>query len=160
MFRALCAHHQEGQNCINTASVIVNPHWWLVTVGMRLPSHPDRHEPLTALLDSILSESRWSLHISRPISNLQAFCAQEHKWNNIIMIWESQGNRTATEIITSQLQALQDAGLFSNKSSLSHSYLFQDISATSWFRNEDIWRFLAQFQNYWRYTCNSLFHHS
>jgi len=32
------------------------------------------------------------------------------------MIWESQGNRTATEIITSQLQALQDAGLLSNKS--------------------------------------------
>jgi hypothetical protein len=32
------------------------------------------------------------------------------------MIWESQGNRTVTEIITSQLQALQEAGLFSNKS--------------------------------------------
>ena len=32
------------------------------------------------------------------------------------MIWESLGNRTATEIITSQLQALQDAGLLSNKS--------------------------------------------
>jgi hypothetical protein len=32
------------------------------------------------------------------------------------MIWESQGNRTVTEIITSQLQALQDAGLLSNKS--------------------------------------------
>jgi len=32
------------------------------------------------------------------------------------MIWESQGNRTATEIITSQLQALQDAGLLTNKS--------------------------------------------
>jgi hypothetical protein len=34
------------------------------------------------------------------------------------MIWESQGNRTDTEIIISQLQALQDAGLFSNKSLL------------------------------------------
>jgi hypothetical protein len=32
------------------------------------------------------------------------------------MIWESQGNRTATEIITSHLQPLQGAGLFSNKS--------------------------------------------
>ena len=32
------------------------------------------------------------------------------------MIWESQGNRTITEIITSQLQALQDAGLLNNKS--------------------------------------------
>ena len=32
------------------------------------------------------------------------------------MIWESQGNRTATEIITSQLHALQDFGLLSNKS--------------------------------------------
>ena len=34
------------------------------------------------------------------------------------MIWESQSNRTATEIKTSQLQALQDAGLISNKSLL------------------------------------------
>jgi hypothetical protein len=32
------------------------------------------------------------------------------------MIWESQSNRTATEIITSQLQAPQDTGLHSNKS--------------------------------------------
>jgi len=32
------------------------------------------------------------------------------------VIWESQGNRTVTEIITSQLQALQDAGLLNNKS--------------------------------------------
>jgi hypothetical protein len=32
------------------------------------------------------------------------------------MIWESQSNRTATEIITSHLQVLQDAGLLSNKS--------------------------------------------
>jgi hypothetical protein len=32
------------------------------------------------------------------------------------MYWESQGNRTVTEIISSQLQALQDAGLLSNKS--------------------------------------------
>ena len=63
------------------------------------------------------------------------------------MIWESQGNRTATEIITSQLQALQDAGLFSNKS-LFHSYLLQDITATSWFRTEDILRRVAQFQDY------------
>jgi hypothetical protein len=31
------------------------------------------------------------------------------------MIWESQGNRTAIEIITKQLQGLQDAGLVSNK---------------------------------------------
>jgi hypothetical protein len=38
MFRALCAHLQERQNCFNTASVIVNSYWcaWLVTVGMRL----------------------------------------------------------------------------------------------------------------------------
>ena len=83
-----------------------------------------------ALLDSIHGETRWSLHISQTTSNLQTFNAQEHKWNYIIMIWESQGNRTATEIITSQLQALQDAGLFSNKS-LFHSYLLQDITATS-----------------------------
>ena len=69
-----------------------------------------------ALLDSIHHESRWSLHISRPTSNLQAFRAQQHQWNYIIMIWESEGNRTVTEIITSQLQALQDAGLLSNKS--------------------------------------------
>jgi hypothetical protein len=32
------------------------------------------------------------------------------------MICESQSNRTATEIITNQLQALQDAGLLSNNS--------------------------------------------
>jgi hypothetical protein len=32
------------------------------------------------------------------------------------MIWESQGNRTATEIISTQLQVLQEAGLLSNKS--------------------------------------------
>ena len=32
------------------------------------------------------------------------------------MYWESRGNRTATEIISSQLQALQDAGLLSSKS--------------------------------------------
>ena len=32
------------------------------------------------------------------------------------MIWETQGNRTATETITSLLQELQDAGLLSNKS--------------------------------------------
>ena len=69
-----------------------------------------------ALLDSIHGESRWALHISRPTSNLQAFRPQGHKWNYIIMIWESQGNRTATEITTSQLQALQDAGLLSSKS--------------------------------------------
>jgi len=83
-----------------------------------------------ALLDSIHGERRWTLHISQTTPNLQTFNAQEHKWNYIIMIWESQGNRTATEIITSQLQALQDAGLFSNKS-LFHSYLLQDITATS-----------------------------
>jgi hypothetical protein len=69
-----------------------------------------------ALLDSIHSESRWTLHISRPTSNLQAFRAQEHKSNYIIIIWKSQSNRTATENITSHLQALQDAGLLSNKS--------------------------------------------
>jgi len=69
-----------------------------------------------ALLDTIHSESRWSLHISRPTSNLQAFRAQQHKWNYIIIIWESQANRTVTEIITSQLQALQDVGLLNNKS--------------------------------------------
>jgi hypothetical protein len=71
-----------------------------------------------ALLDSIHHESRWSLHISRQTSNLQTFRAQEHKWNYIIIVWESQGNRTVTEIITSQLQALQDAGLLNNKSLL------------------------------------------
>jgi hypothetical protein len=32
------------------------------------------------------------------------------------MLWESQSNRTATEIITSPLQALHDPGLLSNKS--------------------------------------------
>jgi len=69
-----------------------------------------------SLLDTIHRESRWSLHISRPTSNLQAFRAQQHQSNYIIMIWESQDNRTVTEIITSQLQALQDAGLLSNKS--------------------------------------------
>jgi hypothetical protein len=69
-----------------------------------------------ALLDSIHSDWRLSLHISRPTSNLQAFRAQEHKWNNIIIICESQSNGTATEIITNQLQALQNAGLHSNKS--------------------------------------------
>jgi hypothetical protein len=69
-----------------------------------------------ALLDSINSESRWSLHLSLPTPNLQAVRAQENKGNYIIMILESQGNRTATEIITRQLQALQDAGLPNNKS--------------------------------------------
>jgi hypothetical protein len=83
-----------------------------------------------ALLDSIHSESRWSVHISRATSNLQTFRAQEHKWNCIIMIWETQGNRTANEIITSQLYALQDAVLLCNKFLL-YSYLFQVISVTS-----------------------------
>ena len=40
-----------------------------------------------ALLDSIHSESRWTLHISRPTSNLQTFRAQEHNWNCIMKIW-------------------------------------------------------------------------
>ena len=69
-----------------------------------------------ALLDSIHSESRWSLHISRPTSTLQAVRAQGHKSNYIIMIWESHGNRNVSEIITSQVQAIQHAGLLSNKS--------------------------------------------
>jgi hypothetical protein len=51
-----------------------------------------------ALLDSIHSESRWTLRFSRTTSNLQAFRAQERKWNYIIIIWKSQSNRTATEI--------------------------------------------------------------
>jgi DNA polymerase III delta subunit len=58
------------------------------------------------------------------------------------MIWESQGNKIVTEIITSQLQALQDAGLFSNKSLFFTdiwSWVFQQTHDFTLRIFEDLW---------------------
>ena len=127
-YEALTPNYQQLVLCVK---VIVQRHFTSrhsIIISVTITGHDDNENTRSvspyweqamttdALLDSLHRESRWSLHISRPTSSLQAFRAQQHKWNYILMYWESQGNRTATEIISSQLQALQDAGLLSNKS--------------------------------------------
>jgi hypothetical protein len=100
--RSFCVWNQSFNGFSTPHTRAMSPYW-------------EQAMTTDALRDSMHSDWRWSLHISRPTSNLQAFRAQEHKSNYIIMIWESQGNRTASEIITSQLRALQDSEFLSIK---------------------------------------------
>jgi hypothetical protein len=54
------------------------------------------------------------------------------------MIWESQSNRTASEIITNQLQALQDDGLISNIT-VFRSKISQSPHDFAFRVSEDLW---------------------
>lgn len=94
------------------------------------------------LLETIHTESQWSIYVSRSKSHLDVVHEEEHIYNCVILTWESQGDRTNTGALSYQLQELHRAR------PLNHKAVILIVTCSSAFRSPEVLA-LRIFQEIW-----------